>query len=172
MGEERHADIFEAAVKAGAGAVTGGGKLIDGRSDKGRTKTLVLGSESRQTDIQTSAGGDFALDIEGLAKQRTQSLVLREQVADNGVVIAGKRRIQRLGNGSVELTLPPHGAADAGGTMGGNHMGESFERAARSIKGRKPRDQVEQQILAQIIEILLRQPEPVARAARDTVGCQ
>ena len=54
--------------------------------------------------------------------------------------------------------------------MGGDHISKSFERAPLAIEGGIPRDQVKQQILAQIIEILLRQPEPVARAARSTVG--
>jgi hypothetical protein len=49
-------------------------------------------------------------------------------------------------------------------------MSEGFERAAPVVIGRKPRDQVEQQFLAQIIEILVGKTKPMAHTARNAIS--
>lgn len=47
MGEKRQANIFQAAVKGGAGAMARSGKLIDARADKRCAKMLIIGLKLR-----------------------------------------------------------------------------------------------------------------------------
>ena len=47
MGEKRQADIFQAAVQGGAGAMARSGKFIDALADKGYAKMLIIGLKLR-----------------------------------------------------------------------------------------------------------------------------
>src|SRR5690606_34948360 len=90
--------------------------------------------------------------------------------ADDRVIITGKRGIQRQRCSAIKLTLTPHSATDAGGTVAGDHLSESFQGTSSRIESRKPGDQFEQKLLAQVIEILHGQPEPLAGPTRNAVG--
>lgn len=170
MGEKGAAERADAAVERGAGDAERGREPAGrGRADSEADPPLAAAKAA-----ECLADGDPALRgcdrIGPLPLEGDQAVGLAHAIGGRDPVPLREHGLDLRGAVVEEGALAPRPRGDHGCPVAQDDVGEGPEGSAGGVVPPKARQEIDEQILAEVVELARRQPERAAEAPRGGIG--